>query len=124
MTKTTRKGNIHFFVVCFQQTPEKNSCRFLFSCENCRSSSYLRSFFLFPEDFLLCKHETYNYTSYNFLVHLFIFSLACLAFFISVVHQEEYHRELIQTSPIDVYKRLRDKAILNHSASPSTYFCY
>ncbi len=56
-----KANNICFFVVCFQQTPEKNSCRFLFWRENCRFSSYLRSFFLFTEDFLLCEHKTYKY---------------------------------------------------------------
>jgi hypothetical protein len=66
-----RGRGICFFVVCFQQTPEKNSCRFLFSRENCRSSSYLRSFFLFTEDFLLCEHETYKYLLFQ-IVHLTI----------------------------------------------------
>jgi hypothetical protein len=75
MTKTTRTAILTqkeeetfvFFVVCFQQTPEKNSCRFLFLRENCRSSSYQRSFFLFAEDFWLCEHETYNSIILKFL---------------------------------------------------------
>jgi hypothetical protein len=47
----------------FSKLQKKNSCRFLFLRENCRSSSYQRSFFLFAEDFWLCEHETYNFIS-------------------------------------------------------------
>ena len=99
MTKTTRTAIITqkeeetfvFFVVCFQQTPEKNSCRFLFLRENCRSSSYQRSFFLFTGDFWLCKHKTYNYKSfkYSFNTKLwkktFLVQKVILTFFFSLL---------------------------------------
>jgi hypothetical protein len=53
-----------FFCSLLSANSRKNSCRFLFSRENSRSSSYLRSFFLFTGDFWLCKHETYNYNMF------------------------------------------------------------